>query len=141
MPTDWINALIGGVFIGTAASIMLLMNGRVTGICGIINGILKPEKNEVLWRVFFVLGLFLGGLVLRQFVKDVFLSTISTDVIDLIIAGLLVGFGTSLGSGCTSGHGVCGISRLSIRSIVATIVFMAAGILAVVLFRYLGVIS
>lgn len=141
MPAEWINALIGGAFIGIAVSVMLLFNGRVTGICGIINGILKPEKNEVLWRVLFVLGLFLGGLVLREFIKDVFISTISTDIVHLVIAGLLVGFGTSLGSGCTSGHGVCGISRLSIRSIVATIFFMVAGILAVVLFRYLGVLS
>lgn len=141
MPTEWIHALIGGSFIGVAVSVMLLFNGRVTGICGIINGVLKPEKNEVLWRVFFIVGLFLGGLVLRQFVKDVFVSTIMTDNGYLIIAGLLVGFGTSLGSGCTSGHGVCGISRLSIRSIVATLVFMMAGILAVTLFRFVGLIS
>lgn len=140
MPTEWINALIGGTFIGVAVSIMLLFNGRVTGICGIINGVLKPEKNEVLWRIFFIAGLFLGGLVLRQFVKDVFISTITTDIGYLIVAGLLVGFGTSLGSGCTSGHGVCGISRLSIRSIIATLVFMIAGILSVFVFRWIGVI-
>lgn len=140
MPTEWINALIGGTFIGVAVSIMLLFNGRVTGICGIINGVLKPEKNEVLWRIFFIAGLFLGGLVLRQFVKDVFVSTITTDIGYLIVAGLLVGFGTSLGSGCTSGHGVCGISRLSIRSIIATLVFMIAGIISVFVFRWIGVI-
>lgn len=140
MPTEWIHALIGGAFIGVAVSVMLLFNGRVTGICGIINGVLKPEKNEVLWRVLFIAGLFLGGLVLREFVKDVFVSTMTTDVGYLIVAGLLVGFGTSMGSGCTSGHGVCGIGRLSIRSIIATLVFMLAGILSVFVFRWIGVI-
>ncbi len=140
MPAEWIHALIGGAFIGVAVSVMLLFSGRVTGICGIINGVLKPEKNEVLWRVFFIAGLFLGGLVLRQFVKDVFVSTVSSDIGYLIVAGLLVGFGTSLGSGCTSGHGVCGMSRMSIRSIVATLVFMFAGIISVVVFRWIGVL-
>ena len=140
MPAECIHALIGGAFIGVAVSVMLLFSGRVTGICGIINGVLKPEKNEVLWRVFFIAGLFLGGLVLRQFVKDVFVSTVSSDIGYLIVAGLLVGFGTSLGSGCTSGHGVCGMSRMSIRSIVATLVFMFAGIISVVVFRWIGVL-
>lgn len=139
MSQDWINALLGGVLIGTAVSLMLLWNGRVTGISGIINGALSPVKGDTLWRVLFIGGLFLGGLVMGQLNPQVFANTINSEVWITIVAGLLVGFGTIMGSGCTSGHGVCGISRMSPRSLVATIVFMAAGIAAVYVFRKLGV--
>lgn len=140
MSQDWLNALIGGVVIGIAVSLMLLWNGRVTGISGIINGILTPVRGDVLWRVLFVSGLFLGGFTL-QLVKPSFFPVIqSSNIINTAIAGLLVGFGTIMGSGCTSGHGVCGISRMSPRSMVATVVFIAAGVLAVVLFKRMGVL-
>lgn len=141
MNQDWINALLGGVLIGISVSLMLFWNGRVTGISGIINGALTPVKGDTLWRVLFVGGLVLGGLVVGQLNPKVFENTMSTDVWVTIVAGLLVGFGTILGSGCTSGHGVCGISRMSPRSLIATIVFMAAGIAAVFIFRNLGVYS
>lgn len=139
MSQEWINALLGGVLIGISVSLMLLLNGRVTGISGIINGTLSPEKGDTLWRVLFVAGLFLGGLAMGQLNPNVFTNTIESSSWTTVVAGLLVGFGTIMGSGCTSGHGVCGISRMSPRSLVATVVFMAAGIAAVFIFRNLGV--
>lgn len=139
MNTEWINALFGGALIGVAVSLMLLFNGRVTGISGIINGTLTPEKGDTLWRVLFVAGLVAGGLVLKILNPDVFSGQLQTPQWTTVVAGLLVGFGTVMGSGCTSGHGVCGMSRLSIRSILATVTFIAAGILGVSLFRALGV--
>ncbi|MFN3698305.1 MAG: YeeE/YedE family protein [Pseudobdellovibrio sp.] len=139
MNQDWVNAMIGGVLIGISVSLMLFWNGRVTGISGIINGILSPVKGDALWRVLFVFGLLLGGVVMGQLNPKVFENTVRSEVWTTVVAGLLVGFGTILGSGCTSGHGVCGISRMSPRSLVATLVFMAAGIAAVYLFRGLGV--
>lgn len=139
MSQDWINALLGGVLIGTSVSLMLFWNGRVTGISGIINGTLSPVKGDTLWRVLFIAGLLLGGLVMGQLNPNTFANTLTSDVWTTIAAGLLVGFGTIMGSGCTSGHGVCGISRMSPRSLVATAVFMASGIAAVYIFRMLGV--
>lgn len=139
MNQDWINALMGGVLIGVSVSLMLILNGRVTGISGIINGALSPVKGDTLWRVLFIVGLFLGGLVMKLMSPNVFENTLSAEAWTTVAAGLLVGFGTILGSGCTSGHGVCGISRLSPRSLVATVIFMAAGIAAVFIFRKLGV--
>ena len=139
MNQDWINALLGGVLIGVSVSLMLLWNGRITGISGIINGVMMPVKGDTLWRVLFVAGLFLGGIVMRQLNPKVFESTVASETWTTVAAGLLVGFGTVLGSGCTSGHGICGISRMSSRSLIATIVFMAAGIAAVFFFRKLGV--
>lgn len=141
MPQEWINALLGGVIIGISVSLMLLWNGRVTGISGIINGALAPVKGDTIWRVLFIGGLFLGGLTLNILNPQVFGEAVTEGWGTTIIAGLLVGFGTIMGSGCTSGHGVCGISRLSVRSIVATIAFIGAGVLAVALFRNLGVLT
>ncbi len=140
MQQDWINALLGGLMIGFAVSLMLYLNGRVTGISGIIYGTLNPHKNDMQWRLLFVAGLFLGGITLKIFKPDMFSGALPTDLWTVIVAGLLVGFGTVLGSGCTSGHGVCGISRLSPRSLVATIVFIAAGIFSVVAFRKMGIL-
>ncbi len=139
MHQDWINALFGGVIIGIAVSLMLLWNGRVTGISGIINGTLSPVKGDTGWRVLFIIGLLLGGLALKVLNPNIFSGNLETDTWTTVVAGLLVGFGTILGSGCTSGHGVCGISRMSVRSLVATIIFIAAGVVAVVVFRRLGV--
>lgn len=139
MHQDWINALFGGVIIGIAVSLMLLWNGRVTGISGIINGTLSPLKGDTGWRVLFIIGLLLGGLALKVLNPNIFSGNLETDTWTTVVAGLLVGFGTILGSGCTSGHGVCGISRMSVRSLVATIIFISAGVVAVVVFRRLGV--
>lgn len=139
MSQDWINAGLGGVIIGTSVSLMLLWNGRVTGISGIINGVLSPVKGDTQWRIFFILGLILGGFVIGQLKPNAFENTINADLWTTLVAGLLVGFGTILGSGCTSGHGVCGISRLSPRSLVATMAFIFAGVIAVYFFKKLGV--
>ncbi|MFN7904373.1 MAG: YeeE/YedE family protein [Pseudobdellovibrionaceae bacterium] len=139
MNQDWINALLGGILIGISVSLMLFWNGRVTGISGIINGALSPVKGDIQWRLFFISGLIFGGFVLSQLNPRIFENKLTTEIWTVVVAGLFVGFGTILGSGCTSGHGVCGISRMSPRSLIATIVFMAAGIAAVFVFRNLGV--
>lgn len=141
MPIDWLNGFVGGTLIGVSVSLMLLWNGRVTGISGIINGVLTPAKGDTLWRALFVGGLVLGGLVIQLLKPDSFTNTLNTPGWTVVAAGLLVGFGTVMGSGCTSGHGVCGLSRLSIRSIVATVVFIGAGVGAVAVFRAFGVLS
>ncbi len=135
MNQDWVNAGLGGIIIGVAASLMLLFNGRVTGISGIINGTLVPAKGDTLWRVLFILGLFTGGLVLKIIKPDVFSGSLTIKTSTTVIAGLLVGLGTVMGSGCTSGHGVCGVSRLSLRSIIATVAFILAGVVAVYVFK------
>ena len=120
--------LMGGVIIGIAVSLMLVLNGRVTGVSGILNGALAPQKGDTSWRVFFLAGLFLGGLFLSFTMPQAFDSGLNNNLLSLVGAGLLVGFGTVMGSGCTSGHGVCGISRFSVRSLVATLVFICAGV-------------
>ena len=129
------NALIGGAIIGLAVSLMLVFNGRVTGISGIVSGLLKPQRNDVFWRVAFLAGLLSGGFVLKVLRPDMFVLSSHVTNFDYAIAGLLVGFGTLLGNGCTSGHGVCGISRLSMRSILATVTFISFGILSLVAFK------
>ena len=138
--TEYIMPLLGGALIGLAASLMLYWNGRVTGISGIIYGaIIAPKKGDTSWRWFFISGMLLGGFILKVFNPQAFSGMLPTAHWTLVLAGILVGFGTVLGSGCTSGHGVCGISRLSPRSLVATLTFIAAGILAVVLFRSMDI--
>lgn len=133
-----ISALIGGAIIGIAVSLMLVFNGRVTGISGILGGALSPKKNDTSWRFLFLIGLVTGGVLLRFIQPEAFQSvTNNMTVYDYALAGALVGFGTLLGNGCTSGHGVCGISRLSIRSILATVVFISFGVLSVLIFKAL----
>ena len=126
-----VAALTGGVLIGLSSSLLLLYNGRIAGISGIVAGLLQGPTEEKLWRVAFVSGLLVGGLALRLLEPATFTFGIVRSTPALILAGLLVGFGTQLGSGCTSGHGVCGIGRGSARSMVATCIFMATGALAV----------
>ena len=132
-----VNAVIGGILIGLAVSLMLLFNGRVTGISGILGGVIKPQKSDLSWRVAFIGGLVLGGVVLQYVLPNAFIQKSSALNVDYMIAGVLVGFGTLLGNGCTSGHGVCGISRLSVRSIVATLTFIVFGIISVLIFKFL----
>lgn len=131
-----LKALAGGVLIGISVTLMLWLNGRVTGISGIINNVLCIPRRESLWRFAFLAGLLAGGGVLSILNPEVFANTTDRTLPEVAVAGLLVGFGTVLGSGCTSGHGVCGISRLSKRSIVATLVFIASGVVAVQLFNH-----
>jgi hypothetical protein len=124
-------ALIGGALIGTSATVLFAFEGRIAGICGILGGVLQPRPGEVAWRAWFLAGLLAGGLVMSVLTPAAFVIAVPRSTGTLVAAGLLVGVGTRLGNGCTSGHGVCGISRLSVRSIVATCVFMAAAALTV----------
>jgi uncharacterized membrane protein YedE/YeeE len=126
-------ALSGGALIGLAASLLLLLNGRVLGITGIVAGLAGTDAR---WRALFVAGMILGGVAVARVVPGAFTSTVHLPVVPLVIGGLLVGFGTRLANGCTSGHGVCGIARLSPRSITATAVFMGTGALAVFVMRH-----
>ncbi len=134
--TPW-PALFGGLMIGSAALLLLWLNGKVAGISGIVGSAITDFGPTSYWRWLFIAGLLAGGgLALYQFTGvEAIQMRASTPA--LVIAGLLVGFGTRLGSGCTSGHGVCGIGRLSARSIVATIVFMAVAIVTVFVQRHL----
>ncbi|MFL6572991.1 MAG: YeeE/YedE family protein [Burkholderiales bacterium] len=134
--TPWVS-LAGGVLIGVAAALLLLTNGRVAGISGILGGLLAPRRGETAWRVAFIAGLFAAPLAMLLFGHAVE-RRIDAGFAVLALAGLLVGAGTSYGSGCTSGHGVCGISRLSPRSLAATAAFMLAGMLTVYLVRHLA---
>ena len=132
--------LLGGLLIGAAVSLMLYLNGRVTGVSGIIYGAtVTPTKGDRAWRWYFISGMLIGGFILKSLRPEAFSGGLPTQDWTLVVAGLLVGFGTVLGSGCTSGHGVCGTSRLSPRSLAATVSFMLAGVIAVFLFRKLGV--
>jgi uncharacterized membrane protein YedE/YeeE len=132
-----INAIIGGSIIGIAVSLMLLFNGRVTGISGIVSGAINPKNGDTAWRLFFLIGLISGGLALNFIYPQSFIQHSSTTTIDYIIAGVLVGFGTLLGSGCTSGHGVCGLARFSLRSLIATVTFISFGVISVLIFKVL----
>jgi uncharacterized membrane protein YedE/YeeE len=131
-------SLLGGVLIGLSASAMLLLDGKIAGISGIVAGVLKPVKGDTLWRVCFLAGLLAGGLLLQKSLPVAFDFGIIHPFPLLAIAGLLVGFGTRLGSGCTSGHGVCGVSRLSPRSLVATATFIFTGALVVYFLNHLA---
>jgi uncharacterized membrane protein YedE/YeeE len=138
METDWIIGLVGGLMIGLAASLYLLGNGRIMGASGIIGGLVdKSGWTSAADRIVFLLGL-ISAPSIYIFIFDIEADTkATTNVIILILAGLLVGIGTRLANGCTSGHGVCGISRLSIRGITSTIFYIVAGVVSVVLLRNL----
>lgn len=125
------DALRGGMLLGLAAALLLIMNGRIAGISGIVSGLLKPVKGEVSWRFLFVIGMVMSGALAPLLGFNVPESLPVTSVFWVALAGLLVGVGTKLGNGCTSGHGICGMGRLSKRSIVATCVFMAVAVVTV----------
>lgn len=140
MQIDWIHftpwrSLAGGLLIGTGIALFALLNGRVAGISGILGGLLRPRSSETGWRVAFLAGLVGAPLAWGLFaaLPD---ARVDAGHPVLLLAGLLVGLGTRYGSGCTSGHGICGLSRRSPRSIVATLAFMAAGFLTVWLLRH-----
>lgn len=141
MTIDWANftpwaSLAGGLLIGVATALFLFFNGRIAGISGIVGGLLRPARGDIAWRLVFILGLVISPLVfgIARSLPDV---QIEADGTTLVIAGLLVGLGTRYGSGCTSGHGVSGLSRRSPRSIVATAAFMGAGFATVYIVRHL----
>ena len=133
--TPW-HALAGGIVIGIAATMFALVNGRIAGISGIVGGLLPPRAGDLSWRFAFVAGLLVSPLVYTAFAPP-FAAVIDASYPTLIAAGLLVGAGTRYASGCTSGHGVCGLSRLSPRSLVATLAFMVAGFVTVYVVRHL----
>ena len=139
--TSWAYGLLGGLMIGTAAAIFLLVNGKIMGASGIIGGLVDGSgRGTWVERVLFIIGL-VGAPALLGLVYKLPATNATGNIGLLVVAGLLVGIGTRLGSGCTSGHGVCGISRLSIRSIVATLVYIGAGAAIIVITRSLGVLS
>lgn len=132
-----LSALIGGGLIGTAAVLLMAFNGRIAGISGIAGGLLLPRAGDAVWRVAFIAGLVAGPLVYALIAGALPQIAFPAPTPLLILGGLVVGFGTQMGGGCTSGHGVCGISRLSARSLVATVTFMVTGILTVAVVRHL----
>ena len=131
--TPW-QALAGGTAIGIAVSAFVLLNGRVTGISGILAGMLQPGAKDIAWRIAFLFGLMLAPALYALYEAPAIEIDAAYPL--LIVAGLLVGAGTRYGSGCTSGHGVCGLSRLSLRSLVATLTFMGFGIATVYVVRH-----
>lgn len=141
MTIDWPNftpmaAATGGIILGLAAAALALCNGRIAGISGIVGGLLRPVSGDLAWRVAFIVGLLVAPLAFRA-IAPLPSMVIAAKPGTLILAGLLVGLGTRYGGGCTSGHGVCGMSRLSPRSLVATLSFMAAGFITVYVVRHL----
>lgn len=132
-----VSALIGGVLIGIAATLLLLFNGKILGVSGIIAQAISKPVSQSVWNLMFLVGLILGTILYRIVSEDRLSISIEASIPILIFAGLLVGFGTNLGSGCTSGHGVCGIARFSKRSIVATITFMISGVMTVYIVKHI----
>jgi uncharacterized protein len=128
-----VTALAGGILIGVASVWLLAANGRIAGISGILHGLFAQPPGERLWRLWFIAGLIAAGFLWRAFFP---LAAPDLNLAWMAVAGLLVGFGTRLGGGCTSGHGVCGLGRLSLRSLVAVIVFMACGMMATFIMRH-----
>lgn len=144
MTIDWTHftpwaSLSGGVLIGVASALFILLNGRILGISGILGGLLPPKSGDMGWRITFLLGMSAAPLVLSWLAPAGFIQPPRIDASNgvIVVAGLLVGLGTRYGSGCTSGHGVCGLSRLSPRSLLATMTFMGAGFLMVYVLRHL----
>jgi uncharacterized membrane protein YedE/YeeE len=131
-----VSSTLGGMIIGLSAALVLFGLGRIAGISGIFAGILVPRTGDIAWRVAFVAGLLVGGLGMGLFYPALFAVTTGRSLLGVAIAGVLVGIGTRMGNGCTSGHGVCGISRGSPRSLAATMTFMATGIITVFLVQH-----
>lgn len=140
MKSAWWTALGGGVLIGLGATLLLWLIGRVAGVSGVLGGVLFPKAGDVAWRVAFLAGLVLAAGVAMHVVPGAALPRTDFPRAALVVAGLLVGFGTRMGNGCTSGHGVCGLGRLSMRSLVAVLVFMATAIATTSAVRHLGLV-
>lgn len=140
MTIDWTNftpwaSLTGGILLGIASSMFILVNGRILGISGILGGLVRPAKGDAGWRLSFLAGMLVAPTLYALFATPI-VARIDAGWVTVGIAGLLVGIGTRYGSGCTSGHGVCGLSRLSPRALVATVAFMGAGFVTVFLARH-----
>ncbi len=138
---DWVHytplaSLLGGVLIGLAAALFVLVNGRIAGISGIVGGLLRPRMGDLMWRVAFIVGLLTAPWLFQVFAPLPEIQ-VGAGTATLLVAGLLVGIGTRYGAGCTSGHGVCGLARLSPRSLVATLSFMLTGFVTVFAVRHL----
>lgn len=132
-------ALLGGMLLGLSAALLMLFSGKVAGISGIVTGVINPKKNESSWKVAFVIGMILSAFVIQPFGFS--LPDVAEQNMFLVIAaGLCVGFGTRLGNGCTSGHGIVGVGRFSRRSIIATVIFVASAIMVVFIRQLLGVL-
>ena len=131
-----IQSLIGGTLLGLGAALLLLLNGRVAGISGIFSGLLLPARGEFAWRALFIAGLMCGGLLVGSLRPELFGNSLPRSNVAVVAAGILVGFGSRLANGCTSGHGLCGVSRRSRRSLAATMTFMATGIATAFLIRH-----
>jgi uncharacterized membrane protein YedE/YeeE len=147
MNIDWTHftpfaSLTGGIILGIASAVFILVNGRILGISGILGGLMPPKGADTFWRVAFLIGLFAAPTVFHAVVPADYITAPRIDATDMmvLIAGLLVGIGTRYASGCTSGHGVCGLSRLSPRSLVATLSFMGTGFAMVYVMRHLAII-
>ena len=147
MNIDWEHftpfaSLTGGIILGIASAIFILVNGRILGISGILGGLMPPKLGDTFWRISFLLGLLVAPTLFHAVVPAQYITAPRLDATDImvVIAGLLVGIGTRYASGCTSGHGVCGLSRLSPRSLVATLSFMGTGFAMVYVMRHLSVI-
>ena len=132
------SSLIGGILIGVAIAFFFISTGRLAGVSGIVNNTLTNSQNRTV-NGLFILGLILGPLVFMIFTQNSIPFKVTTSIPLIIIGGLIVGIGTKIGSGCTSGHGVCGISRCSIRSIIATILFMLAAVITVIILKMMGI--
>ena len=132
-----VSALLGGALIGLSASLLLLLNGRMAGISGIMNGLFGAPKKEWVWRGLFLLGLVLGAAIFQLLSNDSLQLRQGYPILLIVLGGFLVGVGTRMGSGCTSGHGICGIASFSIRSITATVTFMLAGMVTVFILKHL----
>lgn len=137
---DWhafnpVSALAGGALIGLAAVTLFFTLGRIAGVSGILGNLIAPPGGETGWRLAFVVGIALGGVLMARILGG-FVPQLSIGGIPLVMAGLLVGYGTRLGAGCTSGHGICGLARLSPRSLVAVLLFMASAMLTVFITRH-----
>ena len=132
-----ISSLLGGALIGISITLLLLFNGRIAGISGIMNGLFTSPKSEVIWRFIFLFGLVIGAAIFQLISSEPILPRQGFPLWLIVIGGFLVGVGTRLGSGCTSGHGICGIANLSKRSIFATLTFMGAGVITVYIIKHL----
>ena len=133
---SWLDALLGGVLIGTSASILLAFNGRIAGISGILNGAIQFSASEI-WRWIFLLGMLMGGALYEYVFASVPTPRSSFVPLSMVLGGFLVGFGTRMGNGCTSGHGVCGLGRLSGRSLAAVVTFLVTGFATVFTIEHL----
>jgi len=132
-----VSATLGGLLIGLGAVMLFRLNGRIAGVSGITSALFFGSRREFSWRLMFTLGLVMGPLLYAVFAGGLPQSQLDAGFVLVVIGGLLVGFGTRMGSGCTSGHGICGLSRLSPRSLVAVPVFMLAGVIVVTIARHL----